>query len=215
VEVQCDQLKNFNPFEKRSSFFCPNSNDPGCTPGCFFQPVVARGNPCSLQFAEDAASSRATNSGDSDQRQIPSSAALGSGVNAMSDLLIQWEAKLIELVGELHSCERRRREIESVHGHNADAAEECRCSAVIRKKVANLMDLFPDVELSHSILDDIPHWRYEEISIEQINTIFGAKYRVRINGVIMKTSRSLRKAKKELKQLLRKRIVAQVEEIMT
>jgi hypothetical protein len=133
----------------------------------------------------------------------------------MSDLLIQWEAKLVELVGELHSCERRRREIESLHGHNADAAQECWCSTAIRKQVANLMDLFPDVELSHSILDGVPHWRYEELSIEQINTIFGAKYQVCVNGVIVKASRSLRKAKKELKLLLRKRIVAQVEEIMT
>jgi hypothetical protein len=133
----------------------------------------------------------------------------------MSDLLIQWEAKLIELVGELHSCERRRREIESLHGRNADVAEECRCSTVIRRQVDNLMDLFPDVQLSHSILDGVSHWRYEELSIEQINTIFGPKYRVRVNGVIMKTRRSLRKAKKELKLLLRKRIVAQVEEIMT
>ena len=132
----------------------------------------------------------------------------------MSDLLIQWEAKLIELVGELHLCERRRREIESLHGRNADTAEECRCSTAIRKQVANLMDLFPDVELSHSILDGVPLWRYEELSIEQIDTILGAKYRVRVNGVIMKTSHSLRKAKKELKLLLRKRIVAQVEEIM-
>ncbi len=196
-------------------FFCTNSNGPGPAPACFFRPVVARGNPCSLEFAEDASSSRATNSVGSDHRQISSGAALGSGVNAMSDLLIQWEAKLIELVGELHSCERRCREIESLHGHNADAAEECRCRDVIRKQVANLMDLFPDVELSHSILDRVPQWRYEELSIEQINTIFGAKYRVRVNGVTMKTSRSLRKAKKELKLLLRKRIVAQVEEIMT
>jgi len=133
----------------------------------------------------------------------------------MSDPLIQWEAKLIELVGELHSCERRRREIESLYGRNADSVAECRCSTVIRKQVANLMDLFPDVELSHSILDGIPHWRYEELSIEQINTIFGAKYRIRVNGVMMKTSRSLKKAKRELKLLLRKRIVAQVEEIMT
>ena len=145
---------------------------------------------------------------------MSSRVALGSAVNTMSDLLIQWEAKLIELVGELHSCERRRREIESLRGHNTDAAEECRCSTAIRKQVANLMDLFPDVELSHSILDGVPLWRYEELSIEQIDTILGAKYRVRVNGVIMKTSHSLRKAKKELKLLLRKRIVAQVEEIM-
>jgi hypothetical protein len=133
----------------------------------------------------------------------------------MSDLLTQWEAKLIELVGELHSCERKRKEIESLHGHNADAAEECRRRAVIRKEVATLMDLFPDVELSHSILDGVRYWRYEELTIEQINAIFGAKYQVRVNGVITKTSRSLRKAKKELRLLLRKRIVAQVEEVMT
>jgi len=133
----------------------------------------------------------------------------------MSDLLMQWEAKLIELVGELHSCERRCREIKSLRGHNANTAEEYRCRDVIRKQVANLMDLFPDVEFSRSILYGVPQWRYEELSIEQIDTILGAKYRVRVNSVIVKTSRSLRKAKKELKLLLRKRIVAQVEEIMT
>jgi hypothetical protein len=146
--------------------------------------------------------------------KISASAALGSGEKAMSDRLIQWEAKLIELVGELHSRERRRKEIESLHGHNADAAAECRCSTLIRKQVTNLMDLFPDVELSHSIVEGVPHWRYEELSIEQINTIFGAKYRVCVHGAAVKTSRSLRKAKRELQLLLRKRIVAQVEEIM-
>jgi hypothetical protein len=132
----------------------------------------------------------------------------------MSDRLIQWEAKLIELVGELHSCERRRKELESVHGHSADAARECQSGAVLRKQVASLMELFPDVELAYSISDGIPHWRYEEISIDKINTIFGAKYRVRVNGVTMKTSHSFRKAKKELKLLLRKRIVSQVDAIM-
>jgi hypothetical protein len=133
----------------------------------------------------------------------------------MSDRLIQWEAKLIELLGELHLCERRRKEIESVYGHNADAARECQSRAVIRKQLARLMELFPDVELAYSMSDGIPSWRYEEISIEKINTIFfGAKYRVRVNGVTMKTSHSFRKAKKELKLLLRKRIVSQVDAIM-
>ena len=133
----------------------------------------------------------------------------------MSDRLIQWEAKLIELVGELHSCERRRKEIESTYGHNADAARECQSRAVVRKQLARLMELFPDVELAYSMSDGIPNWRYEEISIEKINTpFFGAKYRVRVNGVTMKTSHSFRKAKKELKLLLRKRIVSQVDAIM-
>ena len=132
----------------------------------------------------------------------------------MSDRLIQWEAKLIELVGELHSCERRRKEIESLPGHSADAARECQSGAVLRKQVASLMDLFPDVELAYSISDGIPHWQYEEISIEKIDTIFGAKYRVRVNDVTMKTSHSFRKAQKELKLLLRKRIVSQVDAIM-
>ncbi|MBV8174000.1 MAG: hypothetical protein JO151_05480 [Verrucomicrobia bacterium] len=132
----------------------------------------------------------------------------------MSDRLIQWEAKLIELLGELHSCERRRKEIESLHGHNVDAARECHSAADIRKQMARLMELFPDVELAYSISDGIPNWRYEEISIEKINGIFGAKYRVRVNGVTMKTSHSFRKAKKELKLLLRKRIVSQVDAIM-
>jgi hypothetical protein len=146
--------------------------------------------------------------------KISDSLARLSGENAMRDHLIQWEARLVELLGELHLCERRRKEIESVYGHNADAARECQSSAVIRKQVARLMELFPDVELAYSISDGIPTWRYEEISIERNNAIFGAKYRVRVNGVAMKTSRSFRKAKKELKLLLRKRIVSQVDAIL-
>jgi hypothetical protein len=153
------------------------------------------------------------NSGDC-LTSISASAALGSGENAMSDRLIQWEAKLIELVGELHWCERRRKEIESLHGHNADAAAEGQRSTIIQKQVADLMDLFPDIELAYLVLNGVPHWRYEELSIEQINTIFGAKYMVRVQGVMVKTCHSFRKAKREVKLLLRKRIVAQVEDIM-
>jgi hypothetical protein len=133
----------------------------------------------------------------------------------MSDHLIQWEARLIELVGELHSSERRHKETEILHGRNADAVRDSGCSEAIRKQIAGLMDLFPDVELNDSILDGVHVWRYEEFSILEMMRPFGIIYHVFADGILMKRSRSLRKAKKELKLLLRKRVVTQVEDIMT
>jgi hypothetical protein len=133
----------------------------------------------------------------------------------MSDHLIRWEARLIELVGELHSSERRHKEAEVLHGRNADAARNSGCREAIRKQIAGLMDLFPDVELNDSILDGVHVWRYEEFSILEMMRPFGIIYHVFADGILMKRSRSLRKAKNELKLLLRKRVVTQVEDIMT
>jgi hypothetical protein len=133
----------------------------------------------------------------------------------MSDHLNQWEARLIDLVGELHSSERRRKEACILHGRNPDAARASECSGAIRKQISGLMDLFPDVELDYSILDGVSVWRYEEFSIVQMKRTFGIIYQVSADGLLMKRSHSLRKAKNELKLLLRKRIVTQVEDIMT
>jgi hypothetical protein len=133
----------------------------------------------------------------------------------MNDHLIQWEARLIELVGELHSCERRNEEAGVLHGRNADAARDSACNEAIRSQITGLMDLFPDVELEYSILDGEGIWRYEEFSIVQMKRPFGIIYHVSAGGLLMKRRHSLRKAKNELKMLLRKRIVRQVEDIMT
>lgn len=132
----------------------------------------------------------------------------------MSDLLSQWEAKLIELVGDLHSCERRRKEVKDLDEHYADAARESERSEDIRKQMTTLMDLFPDVELEYSTLDGAAVWRYEEFSILRIKSLFGTTYNVSANGRLIKKSHSLRKAKNELKLLLRKRIMTQVEGVM-
>jgi hypothetical protein len=133
----------------------------------------------------------------------------------MSDHLIQWEARLIELVGELHSSERRHKEAAVLHRSNVDGVRASGCSDAIRKQITGLMDLFPDVELDDSILDGVRFWRYEEFSIAEMKRPFGIIYNVSADGLLVKRRHSLRRAKNELKLLLRKRIVTQVENIMT
>jgi hypothetical protein len=133
----------------------------------------------------------------------------------MSDLLSTWESKLIELVGELHSCERLRKEFRDRGGDPDDIARESERSREIGKQMTKLMDLFPDVELECSILDGIPIWRYEEFSITRRKGLFLTSYNVSANGRSIIKRRSFRKAKNELKLLLRKRIMTQVEGVMS
>ena len=77
-----------------------------------------------------------------------------------------------------------------------------------------LMHLFPDVELEYSIQDGVPVWRYEEFSITRMKGLFLIAYSISANGRSMKKTHSFRKANNELKLLLRKRIMTQVEGIM-
>jgi hypothetical protein len=177
--------------------------------------LFLRANVCNLNFAEDPISSQvASRVAISLEGKASPGQPLTRGKKAMSDLLSAWEAKLIELVGDLHSCERRRKEVKDLAGHAADAARESERSEDIRKQMTNLMDLFPDVELEYSILDGVPVWRYEEFSIARMKSLFRPTYSVSANGRLIKKRHSLRKAKNELKLLLRKRIMAQVEGVM-